>query len=49
VRNAFLAAGHGAVGMTLGAGVGHTLADLIRGESPAIPLDPFDPARVVSG
>jgi glycine/D-amino acid oxidase-like deaminating enzyme len=49
LRNAFLAAGHGAIGMTVGAGVGHTLADLIRGEAPAVPLDSFDPGRVVSG
>jgi glycine oxidase len=43
VANAFVAAGHGAVGMTLSLGTGRLLADMIlgrRGPDPA-----FDPAR----
>jgi glycine oxidase len=49
LRNAYVAAGHGAVGMTLGAGVGKTLAQLIRGEQTDVSLAAFDPALVVAG
>ena len=47
LRNAYVAAGHGAIGLTLSAGVGKTMAQLIRGETPDLSLAAFDPANVV--
>ncbi len=43
--NAYVAAGHGAIGINLAAAVGHQMAQLIRGEAPDLSLAPFDPAR----
>ena len=45
--NVYVAAGHGAIGVTVSAAVGHTLAQLMRGEPPDLPLDPFAPTRAV--
>ncbi len=47
--NAFVASGHGAIGVTVSAAVGSLLAQLMRGEEPEQSLAPFDPAKVVSG
>jgi glycine oxidase len=41
--NAYVAAGHGAIGVTVSAAVGYTLTQLMRGEPPEVPLDSFDP------
>jgi D-amino-acid dehydrogenase len=40
-RNLLIAAGHAMVGMTLGAGTGRLVADIIRGERPAISSSAF--------
>lgn len=45
--NAYVAAGHGAIGITVSAAVGKTLAQLVRGDAPEQDLAPFDPARLV--
>jgi glycine oxidase len=41
--NAYVAAGHGAIGVTVSAAVGLTLAQLMRGATPDLPLDAFEP------
>jgi D-amino-acid dehydrogenase len=41
--NVYVAAGHGAIGVTVSAAVGRTLAQLMRGETPELPLGPFQP------
>lgn len=46
LQNAFVAAGHGAIGVTVSAAAGRCLAQLIRGETPEQSLAPFDPARL---
>ena len=45
--NAYVASGHGAIGVTVSAAVGYLLAQLLRGEAPEQSLAPFDPAQVV--
>ena len=40
--------GHGAIGVTLSAGVAYALAQLMRGDRPEAPLDAFDPADSVA-
>ena len=46
VENAYVAAGHGAIGVTVSPAVGQSLAALIAGDpSAADTLTPFDPAR----
>jgi glycine oxidase len=47
LENAYVAAGHGAIGLTVSAAVGSTLAQLMRGEEPDVSLAPFDPARLI--
>jgi D-amino-acid dehydrogenase len=44
-RNAFLAFGHGHVGLIGAPMTGRTIADLIAGRPPAIDIVPFSPAR----
>jgi D-amino-acid dehydrogenase len=44
-RNAFLAFGHGHVGLIGAPMTGRTIADLIAGRPPAIDVAPFSPAR----
>jgi glycine oxidase len=44
-QNVFVAAGHGAIGVTVSAAVGSDLARLVRGEQPEQDLLPFDPGR----
>lgn len=46
LENAYVAAGHGAIGVTVSAAVGHTLAQLILGQTPDASLAPFDPGRL---
>ena len=48
LENAFVASGHGAIGVTVSAAVGLQLAQLMRGETPVESLAPFDPARVTA-
>ena len=43
LANAYVAAGHGAIGVTVSAAVGLLLSQLIRGETPQLSLAPFDP------
>jgi D-amino-acid dehydrogenase len=43
--NLFLACGHGMMGMTMAAGTGRALADLINDRDPGIDLTPFSPTR----
>jgi glycine oxidase len=43
VANAYVAAGHGAIGVTVSAAVGLLLSQLIRGETPQLSLSPFSP------
>lgn len=45
VSNAILAFGHGHLGLTLGPVTGKLVGTLIDGESPAMSLEPFSPAR----
>lgn len=47
LRNAYVAAGHGAIGVTLSAAVGSLLAQALRGESPEQSLSPFDPIHIL--
>jgi glycine/D-amino acid oxidase-like deaminating enzyme len=42
-RNAFVTAGHGAIGVTVSAAVGSLLSQLMRGEAPEQSLDAFRP------
>jgi glycine oxidase len=44
LENGYVAAGHGAIGVTVSAAVGYLLTQLIRGDTPDQPLSPFDPA-----
>jgi glycine oxidase len=44
LTNAYVAAGHGAIGVTVSAAVGLLLSQLVRGEAPQLSLAPFDPA-----
>jgi glycine oxidase len=46
--NAYVAAGHGAIGVNLAAAVGHQLAQLLLGEEPDLSLAPFAPGRLLS-
>lgn len=48
-RNLFICTGHGPSGLTLGPGSGELIAALVAGESPALDLRPFDPARYQAG
>ena len=41
--NVYVAAGHGAIGVTVSAAVGLLLSQLVRGEQPQLSLAPFDP------
>lgn len=43
--NLFLNTGHGTFGWTLSAGSAAVIAQVIDGEEPAVPLDPFRPGR----
>lgn len=43
--NLFLNTGHGTFGWTLSAGSASVIAQLIDGEEPTVPLDPFRPGR----
>jgi D-amino-acid dehydrogenase len=45
MANAILAFGHGHLGLTLGPVTGKLVGALLDGEAPAIPLEPFSPAR----
>jgi glycine oxidase len=47
-RDAWLASGHGAVGITLSPGTGQLLAQAMLGQPTAQPLAPFSPARLVT-
>jgi glycine oxidase len=49
LENAYVAAGHGAIGVTVSAAVGQLLAQLVRGQSPDSSLAPFDPANLTHG
>jgi glycine oxidase len=42
LANAFVATGHGAIGVTVSAAVGLLLSQLVRGETPQLSLAPFD-------
>ena len=44
-RHAWLATGHGMMGMGMSAGTGQLLADLVCGRAPAVDPEPFVPAR----
>jgi D-amino-acid dehydrogenase len=44
-ENAWLAFGHGHVGMCLGASTGREVAHLVAGRMPQVDLHPFRPAR----
>jgi len=44
-RNAFVAFGHGHLGLTAGAATGRAIADLAAGRPPAFDVGPFSPAR----
>jgi glycine oxidase len=44
-QNAWLATGHGAIGITLSPGTGRLLAEALLGQPTSQPLAPFDPAR----
>jgi glycine oxidase len=49
-ENAYVASGHGAIGVTVSPAVGQSLAALVAGERGAEqPLAPFDPARYAAG
>lgn len=43
LENAYVAAGHGAIGVTVSAAVGYVLAQVMRGETPDQSLEPFQP------
>ncbi|WP_409320271.1 NAD(P)/FAD-dependent oxidoreductase [Pseudomonas putida] len=43
--NAFMAIGHGQLGLTLGATTGRLIADLVANRTPAISLEPFRASR----
>ena len=43
--NLVVATGHAMIGLSLGAGTGKLVADLINGQTPAIQLHPFHPDR----
>ena len=45
LSNVSIIAGHGPIGITLSAAAGSLLAQLLRGEEPALSLAPFDPVR----
>jgi glycine oxidase len=45
LANVGVIAGHGAIGITLSAAVGHLAAQWLNGRQPALSLAPFDPAR----
>ena len=44
-ENLYLNTGHGTFGWTLSAGSASVIAQVIDGEEPSVPLDPFRPAR----
>ncbi|HXG23136.1 MAG TPA: FAD-dependent oxidoreductase, partial [Chthonomonadales bacterium] len=44
-ENLWIAAGHATLGLTLGAGTGRLVADLITGRDPGIDPAPFSPMR----
>lgn len=44
-ENLYLNTGHGTFGWTLSAGSASVIAQVIEGEAPAVPLDPFRPGR----
>jgi glycine/D-amino acid oxidase-like deaminating enzyme len=44
-NNVFIAAGHEGLGITTSLGTGHLVTDLILGNGPAIPIEPYSPAR----
>ena len=48
LENAYVASGHGAIGVTVSAAVGRLLSQLMRGERPDQSLAPFDPAGVMA-
>jgi len=41
----FVATGHEGLGITMSLGTGRLIADMVRGERPAIPVEPYSPAR----
>jgi D-amino-acid dehydrogenase len=43
--NLYIAAGHNMLGLSMGAGTGRAIADLVTGRAPAIDLAPFSPGR----
>ncbi len=43
--NMVLATGHAMVGLSLGAGTGKLVAELLNGEKPSVDLNPYNPAR----
>ena len=45
LRNVMIATGHAMLGVSLGAGTGKIVADLIKGEKSEVDLAPFSPAR----
>lgn len=45
LSNAFVASGHGAIGVTVSAAVGQSVSQLVSGQQPEQDLTPFDPAR----
>ncbi|MCE7032594.1 FAD-dependent oxidoreductase [Lysobacter sp. GX 14042] len=45
-RHAWLATGHGMMGVGMSAGTGQLVADLVAGRAPAMDAAPFDPARL---
>jgi glycine oxidase len=44
LENAYVAAGHGAIGVTVSAAIGLLLSQAVRGETPQLSLAPFDPS-----
>lgn len=45
LANAYLATGHNMLGLSLAAGTGRLIAELMTGRPPALDLSPFDPKR----
>ncbi|HEY2865515.1 MAG TPA: FAD-dependent oxidoreductase [Pyrinomonadaceae bacterium] len=45
-QDVFIAAGHEGLGITTSLGTGQIIADLITGREPAIPVEPYSPARI---
>lgn len=43
LENAYVAAGHGAIGVTVSAATGSALAQVLQGQRPDLSLSPFDP------